>query len=149
MGKSILFITLILLLFLSNYQSIKVKVISKSTAIRVKPGYAIKDDDSTFSFKGSKYYIITNETFDENGIIVKASVAGDVGYSSYTQKDFIKYKSLINDYSLTKVINVQLLINNNILVNGHKVITLVLNRVSKELYYNFRSKDTLYRITYK
>ena len=90
-----------------------------------------------------------NETFDDKGNIVRASMAGDVGYSTYTQNDFNKHKNLIDDYSLTKAIDVQLVNNHNILVNGRKIIALGIGRINKEIYYNLKSKDTLYRITYK
>jgi hypothetical protein len=148
MSKLILYIPLSLLLLLSHYHSTKVIVITKATAIKIKPGYALTADDSIFNYRGNKYFIVTNETFDENGKLVRASAAGDVGYSTYTQQDFNKVQNLISDYSFTEVIAVKLTHDNEILVNGRKIIAIGVNRVNKEIYYH-RNSDTLYRITYR
>jgi hypothetical protein len=56
---------------------------------------------------------------------------------------------LIDDYTLTKVIDVQLINNHGIQVNGRKIIALGVDQVNKKIYYNLKSKDTLYRITYR
>jgi hypothetical protein len=149
MNKILVLIPLGLLLVYGQYRTTKVEVIKKATAIKVEPGYALKDDDSTFKFQEAKYLIVTNETFDEKGNIVSASMAGDVGYSTYTEQDFSKYKNLIADYSLTKAIDVKLINNQSILINGRKIITLGIDRKNKEIYYKHKSKDTLFRITYR
>ena len=149
MNKIILFIPLGILLYFGNYLPTKVVVITKATAIKVKPGYAITVDDSTFKYQGNKYFIVTKETFDERGNIVRASMAGDVGYSTYTLQDFNNHKNLIDDYTLTKVIDVRLINNHTIQVNGHKIIAPCIDRTNKEIYYNLKSKDTLCRITYR
>ncbi|MBB6499699.1 hypothetical protein [Pedobacter cryoconitis] len=149
MSKLILYIPVGLLLFIGQCLSTKIEVVSKATSILVKPGYALKEDDSTFNYQGNKYLIVTDEIFDEKGNIISASVAGDVGYSTYTKQDFNKHKNLIDDYSFTNVINVQLIKNDTILVNGSKIITKGIDRLNKAIYYNLKSRDTLYRITYK
>lgn len=149
MSKLTISATLSLLLFLCNPQLTKVEVVSKATAIKVDPGYALKDDDSTFTYHGNKYYIISNEAFNNKGDIVSASVAGDVGYSIYTQRDFEKYKSLINDYSFTKHIEVQLINDKIAMVNDCKIAPIGVDKVNREIYYNLKSTDTLYRICYK
>jgi hypothetical protein len=149
MSKFLLLSIICFLFSFSNYLLTKVEVINRVKAIKVEPGHAIKPDDSTFNYQGNKYFLITKETFDKDGNIVDASIAGDVGYSNYTQRDFNKYRSLINDYSLTKFIDVQLTTNNNIIVNGNKIVALEIDRTYKKIYYNLRSKDTLYRIAYK
>ena len=136
-------------LSICNDTPYKVQVIDKATAIKVKPGYYLKDDDSTFVYKGSKYFIEVKEVFDERGNIIRAYVAGDVGYSIYTQHEFCKYKNLLNEYSLTKVIDVKLIDNHSILFNGHKIMTKEIDKAKKEIYYNLKSRDTLYRITYR
>lgn len=149
MSKLIISTTLSLLVFLCNHQLTKVEAVSKATAIKVEPGYALKDDDSTFTYHGNKYYIISNEAFNNNGDIVRASVAGDVGYSIYTQRDFEKYKSLINDHSFTKHIKVQLINDKSAMINGRKIALIGFDKGNKEIYYNLKSRDTLYRICYK
>ncbi len=132
-----------------GYSSVKVNVAKKATATRVEPGYALKDDDSTFQYKGNKYLIITNETFDKNGNIISADIAGDVGYTRYSQKEFDKYKSLLKDYSLSKTILIAMINNQNIIVNERKVNNPTIDKTNKRLFYTLNNKDTLYRITYK
>ncbi len=149
MGKLILYVPISLLLLIGYHLSTKIKVISKATSIKIERGYALKADDNTFNYKGNKYLVVTNEMFDEMGNIISASVAGDVGYSTYTQQDFDQYKNLMNDYSFTHVIDVQLVKNDEILVNGRKIIALGIDRLNKAIYYNLRSRDTLYRINYR
>lgn len=149
MSKLIISATLSLLGFLCNQQLSKVEVIKKATAIKVEPGYALKDDDSTFTYHGDKYYIISNEAFNEKGDIVRASVAGDVGYSIYTQRDFTKYKRLIDDHSFTKHIDIQLINDKSAMVNNRKIAPIEVDKLNKQIYYNLKSRDTLYRICYK
>jgi len=149
MNKLIFFVPIGLLSLIGYYLSTKIEVVSKATSILVEPGYALKADDSTFNYKGKKYLIVTNEIFDENGKIIGASVAGDMGYSTYMLQDFNKHKNLINDYSFTNVIDVQLIKKDSILINGCKIMAIGIDSINKSIFYNLKSRDTLYRITYK
>ncbi|MFC1226727.1 hypothetical protein ACFE6N_23185 [Pedobacter sp. BG31] len=128
----------------------KVEVISYTKAMRVNPGYYVKEEDSTFIFKGNKYLVTTQVNYKENGTLDNAMVYGDVGYLTYSNNELGKYKNIIEDYGLIKRMEVSIINVNLIALNQKNIYVEKIDNKSKTIFYFLnQNKKNIYLIKYK
>jgi hypothetical protein len=148
MITAFLILTLGLFTDLSSHSKSLV-VIDRTMNVKIDPGFALKDDDTTLVFKHVKYLMQTKEVFDQNGEISSAIIEGDVGYSIYSRKEIYKFKDFLDEYQLYRFVKVCIIDNYHIKLNNEIVTTKEIISKKKEIFYTLKDKDVLYKITYK
>ena len=124
-------------------------MIDRAIAVKVNRGFALKDEDTTFIFKGIKYLIQAKELFDKNGEISSAIIYGDVGYTIYSRQEIYRYKNFLTEHNLNRLIDVFIIDTQHIRLNNKTISIKTIDRKQKEVFYAEKDKDVIYRITYK
>ncbi len=145
-----LFIFLVIPLFSGRpKESMKIQVIDRAVCTRVDPAFTLKDADTTFMLKGSKYLVWCKEFFDANGNITGAVINGDVGYTSYKRTEIDKIKDFFKANDLTPHIDAYISDYRHVIINKKRLLVIMIDKKSKLIYYTPRDKEILYRITYR
>jgi hypothetical protein len=127
----------------------KINVVDRAMGVRVHPGYYLRYDDTTFLFEGNKYLIHSKELFDENGEITCAIIDGDIAYIIWPRSEIYKLKDFFVAYDLDRFIKAEILDDKHIKVNSDVGRIKKIDKRLKQIFYVFKSTDTIYRITYK
>lgn len=138
-----------------NLSNKKVRVVERTNAMQLYRGFAVVSTDSIFEFNGKKYVIKTREFFDEKGEISDVKLWSEMGYENWPKKNMLEIKHFLDDYDLSRFINVSLIDNQHIKINSNTGLIRGIDEKRRIIYYNIdRDKNPnkivyLHRIIYK
>lgn len=128
----------------------QIKVIERTSAMLVEPGYYIGENDSTFEFMNHRYLIKTREFFDDDEMINRVAILKSEGYLEFSKAEFGKLKNFLDDHEFNKTLKTYIIDDDHISVNTKSFIIKEIDRKRKMIFYSSSSgNDPLYYLVYK
>jgi hypothetical protein len=128
----------------------QIKIVERSSAMLIEPGYYVSESDSTFVFRGHKYLIKTKAFFDDREEIDHVLLWKSEGYLAFSKKEFSKLRGFLEEHDFSKTIEADIIDDYHISLNSKIIKVDTIDKAHKEIYYKVSSKkEILYRLLYK
>ncbi|EHQ27062.1 hypothetical protein Mucpa_2954 [Mucilaginibacter paludis DSM 18603] len=129
-----------------------IRVVERSKAMLIEPGYSVMESDSLFKYRQRQYLIKTTEYFDDDCKLIKVAIWKSEGYWEMSKSEFSKLKNFAQENGFDATLEANILDKQHIKINNKVVKVELIDDKNHLIYYrggSSKNQTQLWRIKYK